>query len=216
MIQKMKLSIACLAACATAESHMEWFVREWWNEAVTVFNFANGGHWAQFKGAVDSVPESEFTPMWNYCNKNGDGELSGAELTACAAAAAAWTEMSDASQNFLYDFGVKYFDVIDQDSTGSLSYDEYKYTIAGMAATDARVVMKAFDADQNGKLSSSELAAWKTMIEGSFAEWGWNPTAAQKACMTNAWMNADIDGDASSAVMIEVARFNLSTYNCLF
>ena len=55
-------------------------------------------------------------------------------------------------QGQLYEFASKYWNFIDQDGSGGLNFNEFKYTFAGFAAVDSRVIMKAFDADNNGLL----------------------------------------------------------------
>ena len=66
----------------------------------------------------------------------------------------------------MYDFAKKYFSTIDLDGSGTINKEEYKYTMAGFAATDARVIMRGFDADSNGLLDKAELAAWRAFLEG--------------------------------------------------
>ena len=129
-------------------------------------------------------------PLWNFCNANGDGSISASELTSCASNAANYVGMSDATQQFLYDFGVKYWNAVDQDGDGSLNYNEYKYTMAGFAAVDARVIIKGFDSNEDGILSGSELTAWRNFVQGALAANNWNPSAADKAAMKAAWANA--------------------------
>ena len=96
-----------------------------------------------------------------------------------------------------------------------MDYNEYKYTFAGFAATDAGTVMAAFDEDSNGIMDSAELGNWKTTVEQMIAAWGWNPTAAMNACFENAWASADKDGDQTTATRFELAEFTLGTWNCM-
>merc|ERR1711970_1200298 len=111
--------------------------------------------------------------------------------------------MSEATQSFLYDFGVKYWDTVDQDGSGGLNYDEYRYTMGGFAAVDARVILKAFDSDTNG------------LVKGDLAENGWNPSEDSLNGMKAAWANAQVDGDDNSASMLELARFVVGAWNVL-
>ena len=129
--------------------------------------------------------------MWNFCNADGDAELSSGELTSCGARAANYLGMPQAHQNFLYDFAAKYWGVIDQDGSGGLNYDEYRYTFGGFAATDAGVILAGFDADSNGKLDAEELGNWKSTVQSMMASWGWNPSESTIQCLQNAWANAD-------------------------
>ena len=98
--------------------------------------------------------------------------------------------MSEASQQFLYDFGVKYWGTVDYDGDGSLNYDEYKYTMAAFAATDAGVILEAFDANDDGILEGAELTAWKNFIQNALAQNNWNPSADDVAALRAAWQNA--------------------------
>lgn len=69
-------------------------------------------------------------------------------------------------------------------------FSNYRYTLAGFAAVDARVILAGFDGDSNGLLDASECAAWKEFVQGHMSQWGWNPTADQQAAMMAAWNNA--------------------------
>ena len=60
--------------------------------------------------------------MWNYCNADGNSEISVAELTACSKAGAQYVGMSDSTADFIYNFAAKYWNVVDQDGSGSLRY----------------------------------------------------------------------------------------------
>merc|ERR1712137_482750 len=118
-VRNMKLATVL---AATASANVSSYIAEhWWNEAVNVFNFANS-NWDQFAAAANSVDDSQWKPLWTFCNANGDGEISSDELTSCAAAAANYVGMSENTQGFLYNFGAKYWNVVDQDNSGSLNY----------------------------------------------------------------------------------------------
>merc|ERR1739848_15851 len=212
--EKMKFAALVAAASAAPTDPQQWFIDQWWKQAVSVFDFANKD-WASFSAAVNSVDDAKFQPLWSFCNENGDANLSVGELTSCGKRSAEYMGMNDQNQNFLYDFAGKYWDVIDQDNSGSLSYDEYKYTFAGFAATDAGTVMAAFDSDSNGQLDAGELTAWKQTVEQMMEAWGWNPSASMNACFEDAWSSADRDGDQGSANRMELAEFTLGTWNCM-
>ena len=136
------------------------------------------------------VDDSQWKPLWTFCNANGDGEISSDELTSCAAAAANYVGMSENTQGFLYNFGAKYWNVVDQDNSGSLNYDEYKYTMAGFAAIDARVILGAFDSDSNGILTGAELTSLKSFVTSALTENAWNPSADDINAVKAAWANA--------------------------
>ena len=74
---------------------------------------------------------------------------------------------------------------------GDLSYNEYKYVFGGFAATDAGVIIAAFDADSNGILEGAELTNWKSTVQQMIAQWGWNPSQETTNCLINAWSSAD-------------------------
>ena len=75
--------------------------------------------------------------------------------------------------------------------SGDLSYDEYRYTFGGFAATDAGVILAAFDVDSNGILEGAELTNWKSTVQQMIAQWGWNPSQETTNCLINAWSSAD-------------------------
>ena len=75
-------------------------------------------------------------------------------------------------------------------SESVFSYDEYKYTIAGFAAVDARVILAGFDSDNDGILNAGELSAWRAFVQGGLDSWNWNPSGAQVAGLKAAWSNA--------------------------
>ena len=72
------------------------------------------------------IPSSYWDPLWNFCNADGDAEVTSGELTQCGAKAAAWAGMSDSTQTFLYNFAAKYWNTVDQNQSGSLDYDEFR------------------------------------------------------------------------------------------
>jgi len=125
---------------------------------------------------------------------------------------AQYLEMPSEMQGQLYEFASKYWNFIDQDGSGGLNFNEFKYTFAGFAAVDSRVIMKAFDADNNGLLDSSELTAWRAYVREIVTAWGWSLSDGQISELEQAWKNAQ-DTDENSASMIEIARFLLSSYN---
>merc|ERR1711962_660303 len=78
--KKMKISALLIAATnAVPSSIHQWMVDNWWASAVETFNFASN-NWDQFQGAVDSVDQSIFPPLFDWCNSNGDSEVSSEEL----------------------------------------------------------------------------------------------------------------------------------------
>merc|ERR1711887_253171 len=186
IIHRMKFAALIATAAATDKS---WLVENWWNEAVNVFTFASQD-WASFAAAANTVSEAEWKPLYNYCNTNGDGSISAAELTTCAGEIANYIGVSDQSQNFLYDFGVKYWNTVDADGDGALSYDEYKYTMAGFAAA-------------------------KQYVTGMLTSNSWNPSAADIAGVRAAWANAQVDGNDNTASTVELARFLVGTWNVM-
>merc|ERR1711935_1023322 len=185
--RKMKLSLA-LAAVAQANP-TDWMVNQWWDQAVQVFNFSSN-NWSSFAAAVDSVDDSQWQPLWQFCNADGSAALSTTELTTCGARAANYLGMPESQQNFLYNFG-------------------------GFAATDAGVIMAFFDGDSDGKLNAEELSEWKAKIQELMAQWGWNPTSDTKACLRNAWTSANKNGNINDATRQEIAFFTLGTWNCM-
>ena len=198
-----------------------------WVEANNVFNFATE-NWEQFASAVNRVPDGKWAPLYDFCNTNGDGEVSGDELTECAAAGASYVGMSEATQAFLYDFGVKYWSIVDRDGSGGLSFDEYKYTMGAFAAVDARVILKAFDSDGDNMVSGDELNEWKEFVVAQFDNLDWNlenyhdaiqtawTEAQSKYIFTDIYINPiSADGDNTSGSMFEIAGFIVNAWNLL-
>ena len=208
------MKFAAIIATAAASDPRSWLVENWWNEAVNVFNFASN-NWATFAAQADKVSEAEWKPLYNYCNANNDASISSAELVDCAGKIANYIGMSSDSQKFLYDFGVNYWSQVDYDGDNALNYEEYKYTMAAFAAADARVLLKAFDADNNGKLEGAELTEAKTYVTGMLTSNSWNPSAADIAGVKAAWANAQVDGNDDSASTVELARFLVGTWNVM-
>merc|ERR1712128_138306 len=138
-----ELSLALVAAANA--NQMDWMVNQWWEEAVQVFDFSNK-NWAAFAGAVNAVDESQYKPLWNYCNPDGDAALTTAELTDCGQRTGEWMGMQEDHQRFLYKFAEKYWSVVDQNKDGALNYDEFRFTHACFA-----IAWK--HGDQNGNLA---------------------------------------------------------------
>merc|ERR1711970_164660 len=128
-----------------------------------------------------------------------------------ASFAAAANTVSEAEWKPLYN----YCNTVDADGDGALSYVEYKYTMAGFAAADARVLLKAFDSDNNGKLEGGELTAAKQYVTGMLTSNPWNPSAADIAGVRAAWANAQVDGNDNTASTVELARFLVGTWNVM-
>merc|ERR1712076_219690 len=192
LIVRMKLfALVGLAAA----NDMQWMMDTWWNEAKSVFNFASSD-FDQFKTAVNSVGDDKFQPFWDFCNADGDAEVTSEELVGCGKKAAAFAQMPEEYQNYIYDFAAKYFNNVDIDGNGSLNFVELKYTLAGFAATDAGVVMKGFDADEKGML----------------AQYEWDMSQYHDK-FVDAWEDAQVNGDNKSASRIEVAHFILNSWN---
>ena len=109
-------------------------------------------------------------------------------MTACAATAANYFEIPEHTQNFLYNFASKYWNVIDHDHSGGLSYDEFRYTFGAFAYTNAGVIMTAYDSDKSGMLETTEIDQWQDYTESLLQSWGWQ---TNKLCIKQAWFNAN-------------------------
>merc|ERR1712126_511257 len=83
--KKMKFSAILVAAtqAAPAGGVHQWMIDNWWATAVETFNFASN-NWAQFSAAVDGADQSMFPPLFDWCNSNGDSEVSSEELINCS------------------------------------------------------------------------------------------------------------------------------------
>lgn len=87
--------------------------------------------------------------------------------------------------------------------------------MAGFAAVDGRVIMKAFDADENGLLDASELHKWRAFAEEVMTQWKWEATPAHMQAMQSAWTDAKLNSNMKSASMVEVSRFMVNVWNVL-
>ena len=187
------------------------FISFRWNEANSVYEFAVNQPGA-FSDAVNSVGDASYQPSFNYCGGN-DGVVSAQELTVCAADIANYAGMSAEHQSFVYQFASKYWDVVDTDGNGALDFEEYKLAIGALAATNARVVIDAYDNNADGQLSGDELTAWKNQAVSAFSSWDWSVNGQTYAALQAAYANAQTDGDWNTCSMIEIARFQLNAGN---
>lgn len=182
-----------------------------WNEALNVYDFASNNP-AAFSEAVNSVGDASYQPSFNYCGGN-DGVVSAQELTVCAADIANYVGMSAEHQAFVYQFASKYWNVVDTDGNGALDFEEYKLAIGAFAATNARVVIDAYDNNGDGQLSGDELTAWKNQAVTAFSNWDWSVDGQTFAALQAAYANAQTDGDWNTCSMLEIARFQLNAGN---
>merc|ERR1712189_95705 len=141
----MKLFAMLSVASASTTS---WIVDHWWGNANKVYNYvsANGD---SFASVVDSAPDASFSPLFNMCG-GADGALSADDLTNCG----------KSIRDYLCEFGAKYFDVVDTNKSGDLDFSEFKYAMAGFAATNALTILDGFDTDKNGALTGDEINAY--------------------------------------------------------
>merc|ERR1712127_612151 len=190
--KSIKMKLAGLVAAVSA-SPAAWITQNWWNEAVEVYNYASANP-TEFSAAVNSVGDAAYAPLFSFCG-GVDGVVDSDELTSCAAKIAGFVEMSETSQNFLYNF------------------DEFKIGIGAFAATNARVVIDAYDVNADGILSGSELSAWKSQVESTGSKWGWSVSDSKRGALQAAYADAQLDGDFNTCSMAEIARFELMAAN---
>ena len=92
---------------------------------------------------------------------------------------------------FLYNFGVKYWDVVDGNGDGVLDFDEFRFTMAGFAATDAGVILAAFDENNDGILEDEELEEWfEFMFENLHQLEERNEFEVDKHALESEWHNS--------------------------
>ena len=137
--------------------------------------------------------------------------------------------MQEGTKQYLYDFGVKYWDVIDRDGSGGFSENEFKGGIAAFVGTNAKVLLKAYDSNDDGILSGQELSDWRAMFETRADKFGVDLTPEKVEAMQAAWADAQVkfikkdspkiflqtDGDASTGTLFELAKFQLNVFNGL-
>merc|ERR1712168_1459146 len=192
--KKMKVSAILVAAtqAAPAGGVHQWMIDNWWATAVETFNFASN-NWAQFSAAVDGVDQSMFPPLFDWCNSNGDSEVSSEELINCSKKGADYFDMPDDYQNYIYKFASKYWHLVDQDNSGSMGFDE----------------------NANGILDGAELTHWREATAQMFTEWNWHPSDEFIAGAQQAWHDSQMDGDDNTGSQAELAQFGLRTWNLL-
>ena len=98
------------------------------------------------------VETSKWKPLWNFCNTDRNDEATADEISSCAAKTADYFEMPKSIRNFLVNFAFKYWNNMDQDGSGSLNFDEFRYSFGAFAAINAGVIMTGFDIDQGSEL----------------------------------------------------------------
>jgi dihydroorotase len=152
----MKIFACVIAACAANPT--QWLMDTWWAEANKVYSFASTDY-ASFAAVVDSAPSAIFKPAFEFCGGK-NGVVSATDLVSCGGKIATFAGVSAGSQNFLYDFGAKYYNLVDAENTGVISFEKFKMVVGALAATNARVVMDACDEDKNGVLAGDEINKW--------------------------------------------------------
>merc|ERR1711962_1583302 len=153
----MKLFAMLSVASASTAS---WVVDHWWGNANKVYNYvsANGD---SFASGVDAAPDASFSPLFNLCDSGADGALSGDDLASCGAKIRDYLGMEEA--------------------TGNLDFSEFKYAMAGFAATNALTVLDGFDTDKNGALTGDEINAYYAEAVKIANSWGYKVTDGQWA-----------------------------------
>merc|ERR1711879_86584 len=104
-------------------STTSWIVDHWWGNANKVYNYisANG---ASFASVVDAAPDASFSPLFDLCDSGADGALNSDDLTNCGKTIRDYLGMEEATGNYLYGFGAKYFNVVDTNASGDLDFSE--------------------------------------------------------------------------------------------
>merc|ERR1739848_906374 len=201
----VKMKCFSLLFMTVTANDMEWFVDNWWEEAAKVFDYTNTNLEA-FDNTLKSIPESKWNVLWDFADANKDSAVTDKEFLRFADLCSSLAGNTEDMDHYAYEFIRRYFSKVDLDSNGSLDKREYKYTIAGFAASDARVLIKAFDTDRDGILSKSELVTLTTY----FGEWmtnaHWLLSPEMEAAMNSAWVDAQIDSDPTSATVEELVK----------
>ena len=139
------------------------------------------------------IDQKQFEQLWDFCNRNGDDYISGNELGECAHEAADFVGMTDSTQQFLYDFGVKYWDIVDINNDGALEFDEFRFTLAAFAATDAGVMLTAYDINDDEIIDGVELHGLFERIHEIVLQTGHNLDFFEKTWVNSqGWRNRPI------------------------
>merc|ERR1712157_286461 len=186
---------------------MDWIMEHWWQNANKVYDYVAANH-DQFMGAV-SAESDRIAPLLSFCGGD-DGVVTDAELTACGKNIADYVGMTEGSQNYLYDFARRHWNVIDMDSNGELNVHEFQMAIGGLAATNALTVLEAFDTDQNGALTGAEIEAYYQQAVNMAQSWGYTVSDDKWAKIKAKYEAKMADGKLS---MIDIALFELDCAN---
>ena len=113
---------------------------------------------------------------FNWCDANGDNEVSLWESASCGSKSAfwgpegdamtSWTEMFTYGTEIAYDFTnilLKYYKNLDLDGSGSLNKDEFRISYAKMSLLSAYVEMDILDTNNDGILKDNELKTFQTL-----------------------------------------------------
>lgn len=83
--------------------------------------------------------------------------------------------------------------------------------ISALAATNARLALRAFDEDNNGVLTQDEINTFYHTIVSQGTQWGYKVTDAQWAELKVAFKQAT--GGDGVASMLEIAQFEVLAGN---
>merc|ERR1712176_879986 len=112
-----------------------------------------------------------------------------------------------------YQFGQKYWDIVDQDANGSLNFGEFKSAIAALAGSNARVAMKGFDADGDNMLNSAEQTAFYNKVIAIAQSWGYKVSDAQWAALKAAYPRPPLERAASQPSTLRSSRSSPETFS---
>merc|ERR1712189_21447 len=206
---KKSITVKLFAMLSVASaSTTSWIVDHWWGNAIKVYNYVSDNR-DSFASVVDAAPDASFTPLYTNCG-GADGALSADDLINCGKNIRDSLDMGEATGNYLYEFAAKYFDVVDTNKSGDLDFSEFKYAMAGFAATNALTILDGFDTDKNGALTGDEINAYYAEAVRIANSWGYKVTDGQWAALKTAYGQYMADGRLS---MVDLARFEMDAAN---
>ena len=141
----------------------------------------------------------QWQSQWNFCNVDGDGEVSRNEIITCSAKASNYFGMPESVRNLLYELLLKEFCVkVDEDRSGVSSYDEFRYTFDSFGFYAGFMIWWS-DHDDNRLFNGDEAEAWDDyftdtgyeMWDKYLAEITLEMSDEERACVESAMYNVN-------------------------
>jgi len=181
-----------------ARSIESWVSDTRWSEFIKEINFVNANY-DQFQQEVNTLSDASISTLWDYCRLS-NYEIDPVNLHTCL------PDILPFDSYQVYKMHEKLWAIVDADGNNTLNYDEFKNLIAILAATEAGIWIKAFDANTNGLLEGDELTSFMNFL---LTATGFNPTVEQHEAIEAAAFFAQTDADDTTMNKAELAKFRV-------